>query len=153
MACTDKPENPFFTDWETPFAVPPFDLIEIEHYLPALQHGLQLELQEIDAIVGNPDAPTFANTIEAFEAGGQFLDRVENVFGNLSSTDANDEMDQIDMEYSQLKARHNDDIRLCFPGQIYCLLTIGGFAYKFHVRLRGQHHAQSLPNNGVIISN
>lgn len=110
MSCSNQ--NPFYGEWETPFQAPPFAEIKTEHYLPALKHGLELESTEIAAIINNPAKPDFANTIEAYEARGRFLDRVENVFWNITGTDATDELDGIDTEYSQLKASHLDDILL-----------------------------------------
>ena len=72
MACSNQNNNPFFNEWETPFQVPPFDQIEETHYMPALLEGLDRESKEIDEIVNNSDTPTFQNTIEAYEATGQF---------------------------------------------------------------------------------
>ena len=56
-------ENPFFTEWETPFGAPPFDVIETAHFEPAVLEGMRQQIEEIDLIAGNPEAPTFANTI------------------------------------------------------------------------------------------
>ena len=70
MSCSNKNSNPFFNDWDTAFGTPPFDKIEEAHYMPALLEGLEREKQEIQEIIDNPDTPTFANTVEAYEATG-----------------------------------------------------------------------------------
>ena len=65
MACVScksektEGENPFFSAWETPYGVPPFDKIRAEHFLPALERGMSLHDAEIDAIASNNDDPTF----------------------------------------------------------------------------------------------
>ena len=77
---TMERENPLLANWETPFGVPPFDLIESTDYLPALREGMQQRKKEIDAIVTNPDAPTFENTIVALEVSGGTLGKVRRPF-------------------------------------------------------------------------
>ena len=104
--------NPLLSEWKTPFGVPPFDQIKPEHYLPAFQATIAQHNVEIEAITRNPKAPTFANTIEALEASGEALDRVNGVFGNLTGSKTSDELQAIDREVSPLLAAHRDDIRL-----------------------------------------
>ena len=111
MSCNST-DNPFFSEWDTPFMVPPFDLIKVEHYLPALKEGIERQKVEIAAIVNSSEQPDFSNTIEAFEASGRFLERVENVFDNISGTDATDELDNIEEAYSSIKSDHRSDILL-----------------------------------------
>ncbi|MCA9732225.1 MAG: M3 family metallopeptidase [Deferribacteres bacterium] len=113
-ACTTKTadENPFFQKWTTPYGVPPFALIEDAHYMPAFQKGMQDHLAEIKKIAGNPEAPTFANTIEAMEKSGELLTKVSNVFFNLVSANTNDAKQDIRREISPLLSAHNDDIQL-----------------------------------------
>ena len=65
---TAEGENPFFTEYTTPFGVPPFDQIKFEHYKPAMLKGMEEGRKEIEAIVNNPEEPTFENTIVAFSA-------------------------------------------------------------------------------------
>jgi len=112
MSCSTKNSNPFFNEWDTPFQVPPFDKIEEAHYIPALLEGIEREKQEIQAIIDNADSPTFENTIEAYEATGQFYTRVANVFYNITGTDATDNLDAIETEFSPFITKHNDDITL-----------------------------------------
>jgi len=112
MACSNQNNNPFFNEWDTPFQVPPFDQIEEAHYMPALMEGLDRQSDEIDSIINNSDSPTFENTIETFEASGQLLNKVQNVFDNISGTNANDNLDNIAMEFTPINTKHNDDINL-----------------------------------------
>lgn len=117
-ACTnqEKPmtdsENPFFSEFNTPFQVPPFDLIKAEHYMPAFLEGMKLEKAEIEAIVNNPDAPTFENTVVAYTRTGNFLSRVSSVFGGLSSANTTDDLKAIAKEVAPLRSAHGDEIRL-----------------------------------------
>ena len=88
-------ENPLLTESTLPFGAPPFDKIRNEHYMPAFEQGIAEAKAEIDAIVANPAAPSFENTIEALENAGQTLDRVSGIFYNLLEADTDDEMQQI----------------------------------------------------------
>ena len=112
MSCTNQNTNPFLIEWDTPFQVPPFDKIKEAHYMPALKEGIEREKQEIQDIINNPDTPTFENTIEAYEATGQFLSKVSNVFYNVRGTTANANLDKIAREFSPLRTKHTDDITL-----------------------------------------
>lgn len=104
--------NPFLVKWDTPFEVPPFDAIKVEHFLPAIKEGIRQQQEEIKAIVNNPDPPTFANTVAALEFSGALLDRAETIFNVLNSTMTNDDMQQVARESAPLIARHRDDVRL-----------------------------------------
>ena len=105
-------ENPFFSEYSTPFQVPPFDRIKGEHYLPAFEKGIAEQKEEIDDIVGNPDEPGFENTIAALDRSGRLLTRVQNVFGNLREANTNDELDRIAEQVEPMVAAHRDDIYL-----------------------------------------
>ena len=104
--------NPFFTEYQTPFGVPPFDLIKNEHFLPAFQTGMQIHREEVDAIVTSKRKPTFANTIRAMDESGEILSKVSYVFFGLNSANTNPEMQKIQMEVSPLLAAHSDEINL-----------------------------------------
>jgi peptidyl-dipeptidase Dcp len=93
-------KNPLLTESTLPYGAPPFDKIRHEHYLPAFEQGIAEAKAEVDAIVANPAAPDFANTIEALENAGQTLDRVSGIFYNLLEADTDDEMQQIAEELS-----------------------------------------------------
>ena len=88
-------ENPLLTESKLPYGAPPFDQIRNEHYMPAFEQALAEAKAGIDAIVANPDAPDFANTIEALENNGRTLDRISGIFYNLLEADTDDEMQQI----------------------------------------------------------
>ena len=111
-SCLKQEENPFFSEFDTPFQVPPFDKIQEEHYLPAFKEGMELQNMEIEAIVNNPETPTFENTLEAMESTGSLLRKVGSVFGVLNDSMTNDNMQKIAKEVAPLESRHQDNIRL-----------------------------------------
>ena len=94
--------NPFFAEYTTPFGVPPFDQIEVAHYKPALLKGMEEQSKEIEAIVNNPEEPTFENTIVALDEQGALLRKVQIVFGGQNSVNTNDEMQALSREMSPL---------------------------------------------------
>ena len=112
VACSKQEENPFFSEWDTPFGVPPFSEIKEQHYLPAFKEAIKQHQQEIDAIVNNSEAPTFTNTIEALDKSGALLTKVENVFYALNSSNTNSEMQKIAKEVSPLRSKHYDGISM-----------------------------------------
>ena len=103
--------NPFFTS----YTYIPFDKITLSDYLPAFQKGIEEEDKEIQAIVNNPEPPTFANTIEAMEYIGQLLSKVRSVFFNLLSAETSDDMEALAQEVSPMLSRHSSDIILNRP--------------------------------------
>lgn len=104
--------NPFMEEWDTPYGVPPFSAIQNGHYMPAIKKGV-LELRgEIDAIVNNPDAPTFENTIVALELAGELLGDVASTFGNITGTDTDDELRALESEIYPLLTREFDAINM-----------------------------------------
>lgn len=118
MACSGNKEksadavNPFFTEYTTPFGVPPFDEIKLEHYKPAFLKGMEEQAKEIDAIVNARSMPDFENTIVALDQSGQLLRRVSAVFYGLNSANTSDEMQALSKELSPLLSKHSDDISL-----------------------------------------
>lgn len=88
-------QNPFLTDMKTPYGVPAFDQIQLEDYMPAFEEGIARQQAEIEAIVNNLDAPTFANTVEALDRTGMLLEQVSGAFFNVLEADGNAEMDSI----------------------------------------------------------
>ncbi len=105
-------ENPLLAEWHTEFGVPPFDLIENEHYLPAAREAMARHAAEIAAIVNNPDAPTFENTIEALERSGALLTRIDNVFGAVNEAHTNDALQDVARTLAPEQSAHFDDIWL-----------------------------------------
>jgi peptidyl-dipeptidase Dcp len=117
ISCTNQPkettmENPFFTEYTTPFQVPPFDLIKLEHFMPAIDEGIIQQEAEIKAIVENTENPTFENTILALDSSGELLSKVNSVFGPLNSAATSDEMQALAREMSPKLTRHRDNISL-----------------------------------------
>ena len=88
-------DNILLKDFNTPYGVPPFDLIKISDYQPAYDVAIAEKKAEIESIINNPEEPTFKNTIEAIEFSGSKLEKVENVFENLLSCNTNDEMEDL----------------------------------------------------------
>ena len=105
-------DNPLLQDWSGPFGVPPFHRIEPEHFRSAFAHAFAEHQAEVAAIAADPAAPSFANTIEAFERSGDALTRVENVFYALSGAHTNDAILAIEREIAPLSAKHWDKIRM-----------------------------------------
>lgn len=105
-------DNPFFSEYTTPFGVPPFDKIKVEHYKPAFTKALEEHDQEIKTIVENSDAPTFENTILAFDNSGELLTKVMLAFSSESSINATDELQALEQEIYPILSKHSDDIRL-----------------------------------------
>ena len=108
-------KNPLLTESSAPFGAPQFDKIQDEHYLPAFEAGIAEAKAEIDAIVANPDEPTFENTIEAMEYAGKTLDQVAGIFYNLMEANTNDTMQAVAeqvspmlTEYSMYVSLNND---------------------------------------------
>ncbi|MCP4147464.1 MAG: M3 family metallopeptidase, partial [bacterium] len=105
-------KNPFFSAYNTPFNVPPFDKIKTEHYMPAFKEGMKKDKEDIDAIISNQEAPTFANTIGALDKKGLLLSEVGSVFFNLKSAKTSPELRKVAKEVIPMLTQHSDDISL-----------------------------------------
>ena len=112
--CKDKKtmENPFFSEWNTPYEIPDFQRIKTEHYMPAFREGMKQQKEWIDNIANNSEEPTFGNTIVPYEYSGQLLQEVSAVFFNLSECENSPEMEAIAEEVTPLLSAHEDDIAL-----------------------------------------
>lgn len=99
-------ENPLLTESQLPYGAPQFDKIRAEHYLPAFRQAISEAKADVDAIVNNPDAPDFPNTIEALEFAGRTLNRVSGIFYNILEADTNDELQRIAEEVSPLMTEY-----------------------------------------------
>ena len=108
VSCKDS--NPFFTEWNTPYGIPPFDQIKTEHYIPAVKEGIEQQKKELAAIIENTEAPTFKNTIEAYELSGSLLAKVTGVLFNIAETDADSTLNKVEEEANQLLTAHSDEI-------------------------------------------
>jgi len=105
-------DNPFFAPYGTPWEVPAFGKIKIEHYMPAFDAGIAEQKKEAEAIRDQKEAPAFANTVEALETSGKLLARVSDVFFNLNSAETNDEMQGIARDVAPKLSALEDDIYL-----------------------------------------
>ena len=105
-------DNPFVVPSPLPFHAPEFDKIKIEHFLPTFTAGMQQQLEEMNAIAGQTEDPTFDNTIVAMEKSGALLTRVSNVFFNLTSSEKNEALQNIETELAPLLAAHSDNLLL-----------------------------------------
>ena len=110
LACTHS--NPLLDQPKTPYGVPAFDQVKLEHYLPAFDAAIAEQKAEVDAIVNNPDEPTFENTIVALDRTGNLLDRVVGVFFNVLEADGNDDMNLIAETVSPMLSELSDGIIL-----------------------------------------
>ena len=112
-SCTTQTEtNPFLTEFQTPYGVPPFDQIKLEHYEPAFMKGIDEQNANIQAITSNAEAPTFDNVIVAFDNSSPILDRVGGVFYNLTEAETTDELTALSMKLAPVMSEHNDNILL-----------------------------------------
>lgn len=105
-------QNPFLEKYSAPHGTTPFDKIKTGDYEPAIREGIRLQNAEIDAIIDNPEAPTFDNTVLAYEKSGELLQRVNTVFGNLLSAETNDDLQELAKEIMPLMSEHENNISL-----------------------------------------
>ncbi|MDX9848808.1 MAG: M3 family metallopeptidase [Tenuifilaceae bacterium] len=110
ISCKEK--NPLLTDFNTPFNVPPFEKIKVEHYEPAFIEAMSQQMKAVEAIVNNPEEPTFDNTIVALEYSGSLLSKVLNVFYPLTTANTGPEMQAVAQKVAPMFSRHADDINL-----------------------------------------
>jgi len=109
---TSENMNPFLTEYDTPFGVPPFDIVENHHFVPAYEMGFKEQLEEIENIVAQKEAPSFENTIEAYLLSNELLRKVDGVFPKLLSAETSDEIDSLARIIVPQKAAHNSSIML-----------------------------------------
>ncbi|OAN86186.1 M3 family metallopeptidase [Sulfitobacter geojensis] len=102
--------NPLLAHWATPFEIAPFDRISDDDFAPALDEALNAHNAEIDAIASNPEAPSFANTIEALEAVGEALNKVLSVFFTVAGADSNPTREALQRDFSPKLAAHFAEI-------------------------------------------
>ena len=98
VAARADDKNPLLGEFDTPHGTPPFDKIKIEHWMPALEEGIRLSREEVDAIASNPEAPTFENTIEALERQGELLDRTSTLLFTLKESETSPALEDIAKE-------------------------------------------------------
>ncbi|WP_245546761.1 M3 family metallopeptidase [Pseudopedobacter saltans] len=110
--CALAQANPFFSEYNTPFQVPPFESIKPAHFMPAFEEAMKQQKAKVAAIYRVRSTPTFQNTIVALEDSGTLLDNVSTVFFNLTSANTNPELEKISTEIAPKLAQHRDDIFL-----------------------------------------
>ena len=107
-SCNDQ--NIFLQNWDTPYGNAPFSKISTSDYIPAFKEGIKQQKKEIEAIINNPEAPTFENTIAAYDRSGEVLDKVVGVFFNLAESDSTPEMQKIEEEVMPMITAAEDEI-------------------------------------------
>lgn len=115
LSSCDNKMNPLLTDSTLPYGAPQFDKIKTEHYLPAFEQAITEAKAEIDAIVNNPDAPTFENTVAALDEAGGRLNDVAGVFYNLMEADTNEEMQDVAEKVSPMMTEYSMYVSLNEP--------------------------------------
>ena len=111
-ACTQTKNNPFLEEWDTPYGIPPFEKIQLTDYIPAIKAGIEEQNKELEAILNNQEAPTFENTIAAYELSGKTLTKTSAVLFNLQETEGSDEMNKVVEEATALMTEHEDNISM-----------------------------------------
>ena len=111
-SCMDNNKNPFYSEYDTPHQTVPFDEIKLEHYEPAFMEGIKQHSAEVEAIITNPEVPTFENTIVPLEYAGDLLNRVMTVFFTLNSAETSDEMQALAQKLSPILTEHSNNISL-----------------------------------------
>lgn len=102
--------NPFLTEWTGEDQFPPFDKIRLSDYVPAVKAGIEQQKAEVNAIVANTEAPTFENTVAAYELSGKLLARTLGVLYNVSESDATPAMQAVMDEVTPLVTTSSDEI-------------------------------------------
>ena len=110
LASCSQRTNPFLTDWDTPYGIPPFDKIRFEDYIPAVKAGIAAQQEEIAQIVASQEAPSFETVIAPFDRSGGLLGKVTGVLYNVSETENCPEMEAIIEEATPLLSAHEDGI-------------------------------------------
>ena len=112
MLASCNSSNVFLQEWDTPYGIPPFDKIKIGDYMPAIKAGIEQQNAEIQAIIDNQDAPSFENTVAAFDRSGALLEKVTNVLFNVSESDYTPELNAIVEEATPVISAHGDNLMM-----------------------------------------
>ncbi len=112
IMCTSEKqhENPFLSDYSTPYEIPPFEQIEFADYIPAMEAGIAEQNENIAKIVNNPDSATFENTILALQNSSPTLERVSYVVYALTESNACEELDSISEVFFPAVTRQSDEV-------------------------------------------
>ena len=112
MLASCNSSNVFLQEWDTPYGIPPFDKIKIGDYMPAIKAGIEQQNAEIQAIIDNQEAPSFENTVAAFDRSGALLEKVTNVLFNVSESDYTPELNAIVEEATPVISAHGDNLMM-----------------------------------------
>lgn len=102
--------NPFLSEWDTPYGIPPFDKIHESDYIPAVEAGIRQQQAEVDAIIANGEAPDFENVVAAYDRSGSILERVTGVLFNLSESDATPSLQKIVEKVMPMITEHSNNV-------------------------------------------
>lgn len=109
-SCSSNRENPFLTEWDTPYGIPPFEQIATEDYVPAVEKGIESQNRIIESIISNPEEPTFENTIQPLELSGGILAKVSGVLYNVVESDYTTELDSVLQVVMPMASEQDDNI-------------------------------------------
>ena len=150
-----RAENPFYGQYDTPFNIPPFEKIKPEDYIPAMEKGMEEQNEEITAIINNPEAPTWNNTMKPLDASGELLRKVLRVYYNQISANTNDELQKIQTEMSPKISAHFDEISLN-PELFERIKAVYENRIKFNLtdeeKYLLENHYKELVRNGANLS-
>ena len=104
--------NPLLQTWQTPYGLPPFELIKPEHFVPAFEHSLHAHRADVDAIADQGEPPTFDNTLAALDRSGRELGRIQKLFFNLTASETSPALQAVEREMSPRLAAHYSAINL-----------------------------------------
>lgn len=112
LTSCNNSRNPLLEEWDTPFGIPPFSEVKIEHYKPAVLAAIEEHNKEIEAIINNPEAPSFENTIVALDNSGALFSRVYSVFGSETSINSTPELMAVETELAPIVSAHFNEISM-----------------------------------------
>ena len=102
--------NPLLAPWSGPYGLPPFAAVRAEHFAPAFALAMREHLAEIDALAASPEAPSFANTVAAFDRAGRLLERVGALFHNLTSSETSPALQAVERDMAPLLGAHDSRV-------------------------------------------
>ena len=109
-SCSSNRENPFLTEWDTPYGIPPFEQITSDDYVPAVEKGIESQNRIIESIISNPEEPTFDNTILPLELSGDILAKVSGVLYNVVESVFTTELDSVLQIVMPMASEQDDNI-------------------------------------------
>ncbi len=150
-ACTQTKNNPFLEEWDTPYGIPPFEKIQLADYIPAIKAGIEEQNKELEAILNNQEAPSFENTVAAYELSGKTLTKTSAVLFNLQETEGGDEMNKVVEEATALITEHEDNISMnkAFFGRVKTVYDADRSALTREQQMVLKKLYQSFTRNGV----